>query len=156
MEATSHRPTFVYVWPITKAGTAESSPANSFRRLRVHIRFIIPRGTCCENLYFVLDIFFDIPHLLSLVTLFVRRTHSIVGLYAMTTSFGEMPSGPPACSSSPVPKFPRKQVHRACEWCRARRIKCDNGHPCRNCRARRANCTNSGPRDVRTLPQALQ
>lgn len=52
-------------------------------------------------------------------------------------------------------KRTRKQVSRACDWCRARRIKCDNGRPCMACRRRDAPCTHGGVDQLRTLPQAL-
>ncbi|KJR89030.1 fungal specific transcription factor domain protein [Sporothrix schenckii 1099-18] len=51
----------------------------------------------------------------------------------------------------------RKQVSRACDWCRARKIRCDNAQPCEACRHRDAPCTNRGADDKpRTLPQALR
>jgi hypothetical protein len=58
-------------------------------------------------------------------------------------------------ASSPV-RPTRKQVSRACDWCRARRIKCDNGRPCKACRARDVDCTHRGGDEPRTLPQALR
>lgn len=58
-------------------------------------------------------------------------------------------------STSPV-RPTRKQVSRACDWCRARRIKCDNGRPCKACRARDVECTHRGGDEPRTLPQALR
>jgi hypothetical protein len=57
--------------------------------------------------------------------------------------------------SSPV-RPARKQVSRACDWCRARRIRCDNGKPCKACRAREMECTHRGGDEPRTLPQALR
>ncbi|KAH6988534.1 fungal-specific transcription factor domain-containing protein [Ilyonectria destructans] len=52
---------------------------------------------------------------------------------------------------------PRKQVSRACDWCRARKIRCDNAQPCKACRQRNAQCTHKGIDDEpRTLPQALR
>ncbi|KPM46471.1 hypothetical protein AK830_g99 [Neonectria ditissima] len=52
----------------------------------------------------------------------------------------------------------RKQVSRACDWCRTRRIRCDNGQPCRACLRRNANCAREGVEagEPRTLPQALR
>ncbi|CAG9956347.1 unnamed protein product [Clonostachys rosea f. rosea IK726] len=50
----------------------------------------------------------------------------------------------------------RKQVSRACDWCRAKRIKCDNGRPCRACLQKGADCTHKGTDEPRTLPQALR
>ncbi|KFA65063.1 hypothetical protein S40285_03134 [Stachybotrys chlorohalonatus IBT 40285] len=54
-------------------------------------------------------------------------------------------------------KRPRRYVSRACDWCRVKRIKCDNGQPCKPCLLRGEECTNKGSDDVpRTLPQALR
>ncbi|KAJ6783760.1 hypothetical protein PWT90_03400 [Aphanocladium album] len=51
----------------------------------------------------------------------------------------------------------RKQVWRACDRCRARRVKCDNTRPCIQCHERGVSCTNSkGGDDPRSLPQALR
>ncbi|KAJ3486823.1 hypothetical protein NLG97_g6539 [Lecanicillium saksenae] len=51
----------------------------------------------------------------------------------------------------------RKQVLRACDRCRARRVKCDNTRPCIQCHERGLSCTNSkGSDDPRSLPQALR
>ncbi|VUC34023.1 unnamed protein product [Clonostachys rosea] len=50
----------------------------------------------------------------------------------------------------------RKQVSRACDWCRVRRIRCDNEQPCKACRQRGAQCTQNGGDGPRTLPQALR
>ncbi|CAK7234965.1 hypothetical protein SBRCBS47491_009129 [Sporothrix bragantina] len=57
----------------------------------------------------------------------------------------------------PPTKRPRKQVSRACDWCRARKIRCDNAQPCKACRQRDAQCTHKGIDDEpRTLPMALR
>lgn len=49
----------------------------------------------------------------------------------------------------------RKQVTRACNFCRARRIGCDSGQPCKACRQRGLPCTTTGEDgDVRSLPAA--
>lgn len=62
-----------------------------------------------------------------------------------------------AANTMTLPSRPtRKQVSRACDWCRARRIKCDNGRPCRACRARDVECTHKGTDEPRTLPQAMK
>ncbi|KAH7312615.1 fungal-specific transcription factor domain-containing protein [Stachybotrys elegans] len=50
----------------------------------------------------------------------------------------------------------RKYVSRACDWCRVRRIKCDNGQPCKACLHRGEECTTKGFDEPRTLPQALR
>ncbi|KAG5293164.1 fungal specific transcription factor domain-containing protein [Histoplasma capsulatum G186AR] len=50
----------------------------------------------------------------------------------------------------------RKQVARACDWCRGHRIRCDNERPCANCRSRGGKCTSNGESELRTLPHALR
>ncbi|KAH8736399.1 fungal-specific transcription factor domain-containing protein [Ilyonectria robusta] len=57
-----------------------------------------------------------------------------------------------------VRKPPRKQVSRACEHCRVRRVKCDQGRPCRPCRQKGLECNSRGKHndEARTLPQALR
>ncbi|OJD13654.1 hypothetical protein AJ78_05911 [Emergomyces pasteurianus Ep9510] len=50
----------------------------------------------------------------------------------------------------------RKQVARACDWCRGHRIRCDNDRPCANCRGRGGKCTSNGESEMRTLPHALR
>ncbi|KAJ3510771.1 hypothetical protein NM208_g15495 [Fusarium decemcellulare] len=60
--------------------------------------------------------------------------------------------------SPPVSKPSRKQVSRACDHCRARRVKCDHGNPCRPCRQKGLLCNSRGKfnDEARTLPQALE
>ncbi|KAH7166457.1 fungal-specific transcription factor domain-containing protein [Dactylonectria macrodidyma] len=72
----------------------------------------------------------------------------------MTTT----PASPPIAEEAPSSlRRPRKQVSRACDWCRARKIRCDNAQPCKACRQRNAQCTHKGVDDEpRTLPQALR
>ena len=79
----------------------------------------------------------------------------------MYTTFAGVPAQskpddqPGAPSHSPArPK--RNQVARACDWCRAHRIKCDSSYPCFNCRDRGGQCTNKGTSEVRTLPHAVR
>lgn len=48
----------------------------------------------------------------------------------------------------------RIQVARACDGCRLRRTKCDNGVPCSKCIARGSHCSNSGAPKVSTLTEA--
>ncbi|KAF7534731.1 hypothetical protein G7054_g5964 [Neopestalotiopsis clavispora] len=48
----------------------------------------------------------------------------------------------------------RSQVVRACDGCRAQRIKCDNNHPCSNCESRGRHCSNDGTTRTSTLSQA--
>lgn len=67
-----------------------------------------------------------------------------------------LPAGNVDEIQTPV-RRPRKQVSRACDWCRARKIRCDNAQPCKACRQRNAQCTHKGIEDEpRTLPQALR
>ena len=61
---------------------------------------------------------------------------------------------PARMETSPDHKPHRKQVSRACDWCRAKRIKCDDQIPCRACVHRGAECTVRGSQQARTLPQA--
>ncbi|OAX78087.1 hypothetical protein ACJ72_07608 [Emergomyces africanus] len=58
--------------------------------------------------------------------------------------------------SAPATRPKRKQVARACDWCRGHRIRCDNDRPCANCRSRGGKCTNNGESEMRTLPHALR
>ncbi|KAF4126968.1 fungal specific transcription factor domain-containing protein [Geosmithia morbida] len=79
----------------------------------------------------------------------------------MFPTFAQHPKpAAPTIQDTTAPEAPvrptRKQVSRACDWCRARRIKCDNGRPCRACRQRDAQCTHKGTDEPRTLPQALR
>ncbi|KAH6691350.1 fungal-specific transcription factor domain-containing protein [Plectosphaerella plurivora] len=65
------------------------------------------------------------------------------------------PSPAPSAAETVRPK--RKQVARACDWCRIHRVKCDTEQPCRNCRARGGECSNNGSlSQVRTLPRAIR
>ncbi|KAJ5390852.1 C6 transcription factor [Penicillium cataractarum] len=41
------------------------------------------------------------------------------------------------------PRSKRRQVSRACDWCRLNRIKCDDAQPCQNCSKRGGDCTNN-------------
>ncbi|CEO59954.1 hypothetical protein PMG11_04602 [Penicillium brasilianum] len=50
----------------------------------------------------------------------------------------------------------RVQVARACDACRLRRIKCDNGVPCSKCIARGHHCSNSGTPKASTLTEASE
>lgn len=73
----------------------------------------------------------------------------------MTTANVQLPL--PADEIQTSVRRPRKQVSRACDWCRARKIRCDNAQPCKACRQRNAQCTHKGIDDEpRTLPQALR
>ncbi|EPE05903.1 fungal specific transcription factor domain-containing protein [Ophiostoma piceae UAMH 11346] len=60
-------------------------------------------------------------------------------------------------SSSPgAPRPTRKQVSRACDWCRARRVKCNSERPCRACESKGIPCVTKGTDEPRSLPQALR
>lgn len=50
----------------------------------------------------------------------------------------------------------RVQVARACDACRLRRTKCDNGVPCSKCIARGNHCSNSGALKASTLTEASE
>ncbi|OAT11366.1 fungal specific transcription factor domain-containing protein, variant [Blastomyces gilchristii SLH14081] len=58
------------------------------------------------------------------------------------------------CAPPARPK--RRQVARACDWCRLHRVRCDNDRPCANCRGRGEKCTSNGESEMRTLPHALR
>ncbi|KAH0333661.1 hypothetical protein KCU81_g9786, partial [Aureobasidium melanogenum] len=49
----------------------------------------------------------------------------------------------------------RKQVARACDWCRLNRVKCNDNDPCDNC-AERGNLCVTGSNEVRTLASATK
>ncbi|KAK7737341.1 hypothetical protein SLS53_006644 [Cytospora paraplurivora] len=60
---------------------------------------------------------------------------------------------PSTRSPAPVRRTKRQQVARACDFCRAQRVRCDAHLPCHNCESRGRQCSNRG--DIRTLAQAL-
>lgn len=59
----------------------------------------------------------------------------------------------PPSSSASIRRTKRQQVARACDFCRAQRVRCDSHIPCHNCESRGRQCSNRG--DIRTLAQAL-
>ncbi|OJJ71064.1 hypothetical protein ASPBRDRAFT_196597 [Aspergillus brasiliensis CBS 101740] len=61
-----------------------------------------------------------------------------------------------SCSTPVPPRCKRKQVSRACNWCRVHRIKCDSSLPCQNCRNRGGNCIKKSAAEIRTLPHAVR
>ncbi|RAL02608.1 Zn(II)2Cys6 transcription factor [Aspergillus ibericus CBS 121593] len=65
-------------------------------------------------------------------------------------------AGPGPTENQPPAKRVRKQVSRACERCRIRRIKCDNERPCRPCLQRNDSCDQGGQDELKTFPQALR
>ncbi|CAK7206088.1 hypothetical protein SEUCBS139899_008871 [Sporothrix eucalyptigena] len=50
----------------------------------------------------------------------------------------------------------RKQVSRACDWCRTRRVKCDLARPCTACQKSGVTCADERSESPRSLPQALR
>ncbi|KAK7423000.1 hypothetical protein QQX98_001290 [Neonectria punicea] len=78
----------------------------------------------------------------------------------MSLSDTQLASRPGANATQAQPSVGRvrKQVSRACDWCRTRRIRCDNGQPCRACLRRNEQCERKGTEagEPRTLPQALR
>ncbi|KAJ5440093.1 uncharacterized protein N7458_011091 [Penicillium daleae] len=53
------------------------------------------------------------------------------------------------------PRPKRKQVSRACDWCRLNRIKCDDSQPCQNCAKRGGHCTHNREKESSlSLPAA--
>ncbi|KAL6228721.1 hypothetical protein BDW75DRAFT_246405 [Aspergillus navahoensis] len=61
---------------------------------------------------------------------------------------------PPAGLSRATRK--RSQVARACNWCRAHRLKCDSEFPCANCYKRGGECNNDRLARAVTLPEATR
>ncbi|KAF2495488.1 hypothetical protein BU16DRAFT_461096 [Lophium mytilinum] len=61
---------------------------------------------------------------------------------------------PGALGSLQRPK--RHQVARACDWCRAYRIKCDARSPCRNCDSSGRQCSSTGANQIRTFATATR
>ncbi|TIB79236.1 hypothetical protein E3Q23_00342 [Wallemia mellicola] len=43
--------------------------------------------------------------------------------------------------NNPPPQLKRLRLSRACDRCRKRKVKCDEGHPCQSCIAARSECT---------------
>ncbi|KAJ9143104.1 Fungal specific transcription factor domain-containing protein [Pleurostoma richardsiae] len=76
-------------------------------------------------------------------------------LLAQHSAAPPLEGGVPDRVSSPI-KPSRKQVSRACDWCRARRIKCDDERPCRACQQKGVRCVIRGSDEPRTLVQALR
>ncbi|EOD45640.1 putative fungal specific transcription factor domain-containing protein [Neofusicoccum parvum UCRNP2] len=56
----------------------------------------------------------------------------------------------------PAPRPKRSQVHRACDWCRLNRVKCDNSRPCHNCKQIDRRCSNDGLNEFRSLASATK
>ncbi|CAK7236031.1 hypothetical protein SBRCBS47491_009497 [Sporothrix bragantina] len=59
-------------------------------------------------------------------------------------------------SSSKKRHAVRKQVSRACDWCRTRRVKCDLNRPCNSCQKSGVVCADERAEHPRSLPQALR
>lgn len=49
----------------------------------------------------------------------------------------------------------RKQVARACDWCRLNRVKCNDNDPCNNCAEREILCVTDS-NELRTLATATK
>lgn len=132
-----------WVWPIRRDGTAETF-GSQLRNPR-YIRNLRPASSCNS--------------LLS--NLFVKRPIEACFLFVMLPllSLGSHNGEGRAEICSPALSKPsRKQVSRACDHCRSRRVKCDHGKPCRPCRQKGLQCNSRGRfnDEARTLPQALQ
>ncbi|OKO97674.1 hypothetical protein PENSUB_9965 [Penicillium subrubescens] len=63
-------------------------------------------------------------------------------------------SADPAGDKVHPPRLKRRQVSRACDWCRLNRIKCNDSQPCQNCRKRGGHCTRSKEKEHLSLPTA--
>ncbi|ERS99012.1 hypothetical protein HMPREF1624_04207 [Sporothrix schenckii ATCC 58251] len=59
-------------------------------------------------------------------------------------------------SAQPPPpkRAKRRQVSRACDWCRQHRIKCDTSVPCANCKTRGGHCSSEDALNATSLPEA--
>lgn len=56
----------------------------------------------------------------------------------------------------PAPRPKRSQVHRACDWCRLNRVKCDSSRPCHNCKQIDRRCSNDGLNEFKSLASATK
>ena len=61
---------------------------------------------------------------------------------------------PPSTSSPPPRK--RTQVHRACDYCRLDRVKCNNERPCYNCLQANRRCNDDGLNEFSSLASATK
>lgn len=59
-------------------------------------------------------------------------------------------------TSVPAPRPKRSQVHRACDWCRLNRVKCDSSRPCHNCKQIDRRCSNDGLNEFKSLASATK
>lgn len=56
----------------------------------------------------------------------------------------------------PATRAKRSQVHRACDWCRLNRVKCDSSRPCYNCKQIDRRCSNDGMNEFKSLASATK
>ncbi|KAL1892350.1 hypothetical protein Sste5346_007088 [Sporothrix stenoceras] len=64
------------------------------------------------------------------------------------------PSEASGSQPPPAKRAKRRQVSRACDYCRQHRIKCDTSVPCTNCKTRGAHCSNKDVLSATSLPDA--
>ncbi|KAI1819283.1 fungal-specific transcription factor domain-containing protein [Xylaria intraflava] len=50
----------------------------------------------------------------------------------------------------------RKQVHRACDWCKLMRVRCNDERPCSHCRRNGRECKMSGKTQFRSMAAAVK
>ena len=85
----------------------------------------------------------------------------------MFTAFASMPPSSASASPNspqlqltfeppPRTRQKRRQVARACDWCRVHRVKCDSGNPCSHCKNRGGQCSYSGAMKATTLAHAYR
>lgn len=63
-------------------------------------------------------------------------------------------TGPRETTASNRPK--RSQVHRACDWCKLIRTKCDNHRPCHTCQQAGRECATNGQNHFRSIAAAAK
>lgn len=85
-------------------------------------------------------------------------THSMFSSFdsAVPRGSGVVREGSATPSSLAMPRPRRHQVARACNYCRAMRIKCDDKYPCRNCRMKGRPCSEKNESEVRTYSLAIK
>ncbi|KAL4801859.1 fungal-specific transcription factor domain-containing protein [Aspergillus unguis] len=87
----------------------------------------------------------------------VRRTVDVLSILGNVVQNMSEVAAAAGLEGAPSPRTKkRSQVSRACNWCRARRMKCDNGFPCANCQKRGGECNNDRLNRAASLPEANQ
>ncbi|KAI0071201.1 hypothetical protein K474DRAFT_1679582 [Panus rudis PR-1116 ss-1] len=76
-----------------------------------------------------------------------QQQAAAAALAAQENGSGDKPTSPttPSSTTASVLKDRRFKLSRACDRCRRRRIKCDEGHPCQSCLTSNSACTFEEP-----------